>query len=314
MVALWSNLHIECVFGVSLDRPLRARGARAAVGAHAAGRRPRADDRRGRDGRAAGEPLWVGTLPVPLRERVGPPDSQHRRAAASLSADLSRVLRLRRRRRSCSCCRCLAGSRCGKRSTLVVFAALGFRFLRLTPLVFLATAPMLASRLTVWTTRGLDGRAVLATALAAAVFLSRVPLTTMVGGMRVGGAHPDVVFSAQALAFARARGPERPRLQQPQPRRVAGLDDVPGGAGVSGQPAPGISAGTLSRHPRRVAIAAGVGRARVRRRLGHSVRAPAERAVRRRPLSDSAWATVYEDEAVEILVRRSGRYAALAGR
>ena len=54
---------------------------------------------------------------------------------------------------------------------------------------------MLASRLTVWTARGLDGRAMLATALAAAVFVSRVPLTTMVGGVRVGGAHPDVVFS-----------------------------------------------------------------------------------------------------------------------
>ena len=92
----------------------------------------------------------------------------------------------------------------------LVFAALGFRYLRLTPLAFLAMAPMLASRLTAWTARGLDGRALLATALAGAVFVSRVPLTTLAGGVRIGGAHPDVVFSAQALAFARAEGLEGP--------------------------------------------------------------------------------------------------------
>ena len=74
--------------------------------------------------------------------------------------------------------------------TAVVFAALGFRYLRLTPLVFLVTAPMLAARLTVWTTRGVDGRAMLATALAAGIFISRVPLTRMVEGVRVGGVHP----------------------------------------------------------------------------------------------------------------------------
>ena len=198
--------------------------------------------------------------------------------------------------------------------TLVVFAALGFRFLRLTPLVFLATAPMLASRLTIWSTRGLDGRAVLVTTLAAAVFLSRVPLTTMVGVMRVGGAHPDIVFPAQALAFARSQGLNGPvfnshnlggwlawtmypevrvfqdsRLQAYPPEHFRAILDASRSQPAWDALVSGVDWAILSL-PRPNALS-GPGR-----------------------FPNSAWATVYSDEAVEILVRRSGRYAALAGR
>ena len=55
--------------------------------------------------------------------------------------------------------------------TVIVFGALGWRYLRLTPLVFLATAPMVVNRLTLWTARGFDGRAMLAMALVASVFV-----------------------------------------------------------------------------------------------------------------------------------------------
>jgi len=196
----------------------------------------------------------------------------------------------------------------------VLFAALGYRFLRLTPLVFLVTAPLLASRLTNWSSRGLDGRAALATALAAAVFLSRVPLTTMVGGMRLGGAHPAVVFSEPALAFVRTEGLDGPvfnshnlggwlawtmypgvrvfqdsRLQAYPPEHFRAILDA-----SRSQPAwetlvAGVDWAVLSL-PRQNALS-GAGR-----------------------FPDSAWATVYADEAVEILVRRNGRYAALAAR
>ena len=196
----------------------------------------------------------------------------------------------------------------------LLFAALGFRYLRLTPLVFLATAPVVASRLTVWTTRGLDGRAVLATALAAAVFVSRVPLTTLVGGVHVGDAHPDVVFSARALAFARAESLNGPvfnshnlggwlawtmypevrvfqdsRLQTYPPEHFRAILEASRSQPAWDALVSGVDWAVLS-VPRPNALS-GAGR-----------------------FPSAAWATVFEDDAVEILVRRNGRYAALAGR
>jgi hypothetical protein len=194
----------------------------------------------------------------------------------------------------------------------LVFAALGFRYLRLTPLAFLATAPMLASRLTVWTARGLDGRALLATALAGAVFLARVPVTTMARGVRIGDAHPDVVFSARALAFARAERLDGPvfnshnlggwlawtmypevrvfqdsRLQAYPPDHFRAILDASRSQPAWDELVSGVDWAMLS-VPRPNALS-GAGR-----------------------FPSAAWATVYEDEAVEILVRRNGRYARLA--
>jgi hypothetical protein len=194
----------------------------------------------------------------------------------------------------------------------LVFAALGFRYLRLTPLAFLAMAPMLASRLTAWTARGLDGRALLATALAGAVFVSRVPLTTLAGGVRIGGAHPDVVFSAQALAFARAEGLEGPvfnshnlggwlawtmypevrvfqdsRLQAYPPEHFRAILEASRSQPAWDALVSGVDWAVLS-VPRPNALS-GAGR-----------------------FPSATWATVYEDDAVEILVRRSGRYRNLA--
>ncbi len=196
--------------------------------------------------------------------------------------------------------------------TAVLFAALGFRYIRLTPLVFLATAPMLASRLAVWTTRGLDGRAIMATALAAAALVSRVPLTTMVGGVRVGGAHPEVMFSEGAVAFARTHGLNGPvfnshnlggwlawtmypdvrvfqdsRLQAYPPEHFRAILDASRSQSAWDGLLSGVDWAVLSL-PRPNALS-GAGR-----------------------LPSVTWATVYEDEAVEILVRRSGRYASLA--
>ena len=197
---------------------------------------------------------------------------------------------------------------------VVVFAALGFRYLRLTPLVFLATAPMLASRLTVGTTRGLDGRAVLATALAAAVFVSRVPLTRLIAGMQMGGGHPEVFFPEGALAFARTAGLNGPvfnshnlggwlawtmypevrvfqdsRLQAYPPEHFRAILDA-----SQSQPAwDGLTSGVdwaILSLPRPNALS-GAGR-----------------------FPRAVWATVYSDDAVEILVRRHGRYATIAGR
>jgi hypothetical protein len=58
----------------------------------------------------------------------------------------------------------------------LAFAALGVRFLRFTPLVFLVTAPTLAERLNGLISRGLDGRALVVTALAIGMITARQPL------------------------------------------------------------------------------------------------------------------------------------------
>jgi hypothetical protein len=92
----------------------------------------------------------------------------------------------------------------------VLVAALGFRFLRLTPLIALVTAPMVAVRLTAWALRGIDGRAMIAAAVVAAVFVSRMPVTAMVRTVHVGGVHPDVYFPQAALDFMRANGLKGP--------------------------------------------------------------------------------------------------------
>ena len=99
-------------------------------------------------------------------------------------------------------------------------------------------------------------------------------------------AHPDVVFSKRALAFARAEGLNGP---------VFNSHNL--GGWLAWTMYPDVRVFQDSRlqayppeHFRAILDAsrsqAGMGRARIRRRLGHSVRATAERAVRRRPLSD----------------------------
>jgi hypothetical protein len=59
----------------------------------------------------------------------------------------------------------------------LVFTALGVKFLRFTPLVFLVTAPILAGRLAGLMSRGLDGRALVVTALALGLITARQPLS-----------------------------------------------------------------------------------------------------------------------------------------
>ena len=196
--------------------------------------------------------------------------------------------------------------------TVIVFGALGWRYLRLTPLVFLATAPMIVNRLTLWTARGFDGRAMLAVALVASVFVSRVPLKTMVDGVRVGGLHPDVIYSPGALAYAMThelKGPvfnshnlggwlawtmypevrvfQDSRLQAYPPEHFRAILDASRSQPAWDALVSGVDWAIISL-PRPNALS-GDGR-----------------------FPSAAWAIVYSDDAVDIVVRRSGRYAALA--
>jgi hypothetical protein len=196
--------------------------------------------------------------------------------------------------------------------TVTVFGALGWRYLRLTPLVFLVTAPTVVNRLTLWAARGFDGRAMLAMALVASVFVSRVPLKTMVDGVRIGGLHPDVVYSHGALAYAMTHelnGPvfnshnlggwlawtmypdvrvfQDSRLQAYPPEHFRAILDASRSQPAWDALVSGVDWAIVSL-PRPNALS-GDGR-----------------------FPSATWAIVYSDDAVDILVRRSGRYAALA--
>ena len=88
-----------------------------------------------------------------------------------------------------------------------LFAAAGLRYLRLTPLVVLVTAPFVAARVGALMARGLNGWSALVTALAAAILLARLPPVAFVTELRAG---TDAVrlpgfFSTRAIDFARAQ-------------------------------------------------------------------------------------------------------------
>ena len=196
----------------------------------------------------------------------------------------------------------------------MVFGTLGLMHLRETPLVLLATAPMVAARLSALTARGLDYRAILITTICASLALSRIPLPLLFTEFRVGRAavEPPQFFSPQAIAFVQQAGPGGAGLQQSQPGRLHRVVAVSTGADLPGQPPSGLPARTLPPHHRRLerrrsdwnALVAGVDWAMI------SVPRPNQLSgAGRFPAAD--WATVYLDDAIEIVVRRSGKYAGL---
>ena len=311
LVALWSNLHGECVMGVlligifaiaELARPSALTRAQAARGLVIVGYCVAA---------SMLNPYGWGlhqylfeNLSVPQVLRIAELQPAYLPAYRAFFVYLAvaAVLLLSMPRRLTL----------AEALTMTVFAALGWRYLRLTPLVFLATAPMVVNRLTLWTARGFDGRAMLAMALVASVFVSRVPLKTMVDGVRVGGLHPDVIYSPGALAFAMTHGLNGPvfnshnlggwlawtmypevrvfqdsRLQAYPPEHFRAILDASRSQPAWDALVSGVDWAIVSL-PRPNA-------------LSGDGRFPA-----------AAWAIVYTDDAVDILVRRNGRYAALA--
>jgi hypothetical protein len=88
---------------------------------------------------------------------------------------------------------------------LAPFAYLAFNHLRMTPLFFLVSAPVVARAIDDLQQFGVDRRAVAITAAAATIFLARVPMTGMLGEVRTGRAAlmPPEFFSGPAMQFAR---------------------------------------------------------------------------------------------------------------
>jgi hypothetical protein len=91
---------------------------------------------------------------------------------------------------------------------VVAFGALGARYLRLTPLLVIASAPIVAARLGVLVPTVLDPRALLITVAAASVALCRLPISAFVTELTVekSALEPRAFFSRGAADFSRSKG------------------------------------------------------------------------------------------------------------
>jgi hypothetical protein len=198
---------------------------------------------------------------------------------------------------------------------VLTFGTLGVMHLRLTPLVLLATAPMVAERLAALATWGLDRRAILITACCAGLALSRIPLRLLATGFAVGTAavEPPQFFSRDAVAFVKRHGLEGPVFNS---HNLGGYvawmlypeTRVFQDSRLQAYPPGHFRAVILAARSQAEwnTLVAGVDWAMLSiprpNQLSGAGRFPA-----------SEWGTAFKDEAIEILVRRSGTYARVLG-
>ena len=312
LIALWSNAHIECIFGILLlaifaagewlvpsvlTRTQAARAIGLVVACLAA---------------ALANPYGIGLYRY-VYENASVPQllaiaelrpaywAQYRAffifvalAALTIAAPVRRLV-------------------LWEVAATIAFAALGWRYLRLTPLVVFVAAPIVAERLTTASTRWrLDKRAMVVTAAALAVFMARAPIATLVTGFRPGDLHPPTFFSSRAIIFVqeeRLSGPlfnsnnlggwlewklfptvrtfQDSRLQAYPPDHFRGILEA-----SRSQPAWDALVSQVDWAMLSIARP---------NALSGAGRFPA-----------STWAVVFWDDAIEIVVRRGSRYAALA--
>lgn len=310
VVAVWSNLHVECVFGVvfvglfaagqllhptSLPRAAAARAVLVTVACAAA--------------TLANPYGWgliaylyenLSVLQILSIAELRPPYLPDYRAFYFYLAAAVALLLVQPRRVQLS-----------EVLILVTFGTLGVMHLRLTPLVLLATAPMVAQRLGVLAAWGVDRRAVLVTAAGAALALSRIPIGLLATGFAVGtpAVEPPQFFSRDAVAFVQRSGLEGPvfnshnlggylawmlypqvrvfqdsRLQAYPPGHFRAIIRASASQGEWDALVAGVDWAVLS-VPRP-------------NQLSGAGRFPPE-----------AWRTIFRDQAMEVVVRRSGRFA-----
>jgi hypothetical protein len=198
-------------------------------------------------------------------------------------------------------------------ATIVVFGLLGFRHLRLTPLVFLAGAPLVARCIDELQAFGVDRRVAAATACVAVAVMARVPVLDLARNLDVrrGALMPPAFFSEPALAFARERGLAGPvftsinlggfvawelypsarifqdsRLQAYPMSHFRAIIDASRSPDAWASLTRGVDWAVLSLP--RVNQLSGVGQ-----------------------FDPAEWGTAYRDEAIEIVVRRNGAFGAL---
>ncbi|MEO6239135.1 MAG: hypothetical protein ABIQ52_19240 [Vicinamibacterales bacterium] len=207
VVGVWSNVHVECVFGVATltlfaagewlrPRDLSRRQAAVAMAIASAALAATMANPYG----AGLLRYLIENISVPQILRIAelqPPYWPNYRAFFAWIMLGAALLTMRWRRVTA-----------GEAVTILLFAAMGFRYLRLTPLVFLVSAPLIARCLDDLEAVGVSRRAAAVTALVLVLALARVPLIDLVYGVRIGGdaLAPPALFSQPAMQFARKRG------------------------------------------------------------------------------------------------------------
>ena len=312
LIAVWSNFHVECVFGVLLFGVFSAaeviwpswltrRQAMKAVGiASLAGVATMLNPY----GRGLAAYLYEN-LSVPQIVAIAelrPPPLPAYRAFFAYLVLAAVVLVTQPRRLTLS-----------EGAIATLFGTLGLMHLRETPLVLLATAPMVATRLAALTSRGLDSRAILITMFAGALALSRIPLPLLFTEFRMGRAavEPPQFFSPGAIAFIKRAGLEGP---------VFNSHNLGGYLAWSDYPRVRIFQDSrLQAYPpehfRRIIEAS------ASQEAWNALMASVDWAVISVPRPNqlagtgrfpaTEWASVYQDDAMEIVVRRKGRFSAV---
>ena len=206
LVAVWSNFHVECVFGVLIVgifaagewvRPgslTRAQASRASGVAAAAALATLANPY-GLGLAAYLHENWSVPGILTIAELEPPPWPAYRAFYAYLAVCAAVMVWQWRSARLWEVC------------TAILFAAAGARFLRLTPLVLLATAPIVARRLASLAPT-IRPAVMIAGAALAGLLLSRIPPLLLVTSMAAGGdaLEPPLFFSPNAIRFVRDRG------------------------------------------------------------------------------------------------------------
>lgn len=212
-------------------------------------------------------------------------------------------------------------------AVILLFGALGWRYLRLTPLLFFVSAPLVAESMDAleahvgarWRAmrrgRFLGGRAVAVSATLLALLLSRVPIPTLLHRLQSGGdaLEPADVFSPAAMRFAREH-----QLNGPA------FTSINLGGYVAWNLYPAVQVfidSRLQAYPPEHFL--DISRAAGDREAWDVLTQDVDWAVvsvpRVNPFSGTGqfderlWTTAYRDRAIEILVRRHGRYGGLGG-
>jgi hypothetical protein len=342
VIAVWSNVHVECVFGLALvglfggsefvyPRDLTRREAAKTLGIVAVALLA-----------TACNPYGFGLLRYLFENsfvpqvldiaELRPPYLPNYRAFFSwavagavliLLSLLGRPLVRRLVRRSFSERGSLdgggrpgGGGRLGlfEVAAIAVFAALGFRYLRLTPLLFLVSAPLVAQCIDDLRRFRIDARLVAAVTLVASFFLAREPLPSLVRALQVGGnaLTPPAIFSEPAMRFAREHGLAGPAFTSMNlggfvewelyPTAKVFLDSR-----LQAYPASHFrSVMAASRDPAAWAkVTSGVDWAVLSTPRVNDLSGVGQ-------FREPEWGSAYQDGAIQIVVRRSGRYGNLA--
>jgi len=312
LIALWSNFHVECVFGVILlftfactelilPRRLPRDVAKTALLVACASAVATLCN-------PYGWGLWqylyenLSVQRVVAIAELLPPALPGYRAFYAYLALIAVLLLLEPRRLSAS-----------EAAIAILFGAFGVMHLRETPLVLCVTAPAAAVRLEALTSYRIDYRAILVTLACAALALSRIPPPVLLRGFEIGqnAVEPPQFFSRDAVAFARRTGLSGP---------VFNSVNLGGYLAWSMYPDARVFQDTRFQayppdHFRRTieasrsqpewnGLVAGVDWAVV------SVPRPNQLSgAGRFPVSE--WRSVYQDDAVEIVVRRTGKFGAV---